>query len=152
MVEGHRIKPITREWMSAHLKQCVAIDAPFVAARLLEQWGEDAFLYELPAKWELSCAICCSENVVAYRVASLCGKMPGYAHSHRTAVTSGQRGKGWGTILLQEVIERAKGMGCAGLTGMRHPWNEGSRRFLLKTGWRQTQKVINGNELWVLDF
>lgn len=143
---------ISRDLMCEHWMSLADIDAPYVDAGLLEGWDRSHFICELPHKWQLSQLAIYEKRIVGYRIASGRGKISKYAHSHRTSISNELRSKGIGGVLLKRTIKTAKELGYIGMTGLRHPNNEGSKAFLQKTGWVFTGDHIRENELWAIIF
>src|SRR5665213_357533 len=101
------------------------IDQPHVKSGLLERWGKDQFVADLPHKWNLSFAASNNTQIIGYRIVSGREKINGYAHSHRTSISSEHRLQRIGSGLLKCATEAAMLLGYRGMTGLRHPKNEG---------------------------
>lgn len=146
------VAPLTEEIARSVAGELLELDGPYVSDRLLELWTPENLMRPGPDKWRLSAVAYDEGRPVGYRIVSGAGKVTGYAHSHRTAVLESRRRSGIATALLDVSIRLARGRDYLGMTGMLHPWNEGSRRFLLATGWIFSGEHRNGNEVWVLEF
>lgn len=143
---------LTRDMMIKYWKTFLEIDSEHVNSGALEEWGEENFFYELTDKWELSSLVHIDFKVLGYRIASGRGKYPGYAHSHRTSIDPHYIRMGMGKLLLNKSITSAKSLGYKGLTGLVNINNTRSKIFLESTGWKDTGDIVQGNELWVLNF
>ena len=95
-------------------------------------WHDDAYLLDLPGKWELSRLAENDGRIVGYALCSVKGDT---VWLHRIAVGSDSRGGGVGAGLLREVEYSARQLGYAKV-GLKTPTNNArARRFYEANGY-----------------
>jgi ribosomal protein S18 acetylase RimI-like enzyme len=101
-----------------------------------EAWDEEAFLLELPRKWDLSVvALQDGGRAAGYWIAS--ERLPGCAYAHRVAVASELRGRGIGRLLFGRGLDLALGAGMERQALSVRPENAGAVSFYEGLGFRQ---------------
>jgi len=145
------IEDFTPESVNIHVESFLEMDRDAIAMGYFESWSRAHFERTLPGKWALSLVATERGVPVGYRVMSLCGKIPGYAHSHRTVVREKYKRQGLGKWLFEESLRRVIREDARGITGLIHPNNDVSKAFYSSFGFRFFALTKNGNEVWSLD-
>lgn len=143
---------LTKEFMESNWKQLYDIDTAHVSNGYIEFWDIDNYMFELKDKWTLSSYVCMNSNILGYRIVSGQGKFLNYAHSHRTSIKPEFLRQGIAKRLLERSISNAKILYYIGFTGLVHKNNAISKKFLKNTGWKYSNRMLNNNELWFLEF
>jgi len=101
--EGIRFKTLTHDFLKKNIDNIIKIGSNLPS----EYWEERHFLVCLPGKWILSFVVINKNGkFLAYAISSMKAKK--HIHLHHFIVDSGFRGKGLGSLMMQEIINRAK--------------------------------------------
>lgn len=115
------MQTLTQDETRAHLADLIAISAD------VSDWGEAAFLKDLPRKWELSFW----SKSDGYCILSV---RNGAIHINQLMIDAKKRGSGIGSKLLAEAVRRGA------KTLKVHPDNSGAIRFYQRHGWREIDR------------
>jgi ribosomal-protein-alanine N-acetyltransferase len=94
------IKVLSYLVMIDTLSQLKQIDSDMIG----EPWGESNFYFETELKWRLSSLVLEDDLVLGFLIASRKEKL---AHIHRLAVRQEFRGKGYGKLMMEDLIRKA---------------------------------------------
>ena len=97
-----------------------------------EYWGIEHFLLDLPRKWDLSFALFDCSLFIAYAILSL--KTSSNVHIHHFMVNKSSRGRGLGSLMLQEIERRGDSFGAETLTLKVGKNNFDAKKFYLRQG------------------
>jgi len=133
-LDNIEIKTASKDLISKHIEELLIIDRSCFDN---ESWTEDAFLSELPLKFEKSMLLMKNDSVIGYAIVSQ--KAEG-AHLHRLAISKDFVLQRLGEYLLETII---KSIGRKSLTLKVNTFNTGAVIFYLKLGFLFVEK--NGN-------
>ncbi len=94
-----------------------------------EKWNSEHFVLNIPGKWIISMALLIEGNVIAFLIASQ--KNTTY-HIHRLVVDESLKGKGFGKLLINELVIRAKKKYIRAISLKVHRANLAAIDFYLK--------------------
>jgi ribosomal protein S18 acetylase RimI-like enzyme len=132
---------LTRELAARTAGDLAALDRSIVEEigppYATEVWDEDAFLLELPRKWDLSVVALEAGDAgsAGYWIAS--ERLPGCAYAHRVAVHPELRGRGIGRLLFGRGLDLALGAGMERQALNVRPGNAGAVSFYERLGFRR---------------
>ena len=100
--------------------------------------NEKNFYFEADLKWQLSSVVLENNLVYGFLLAS---RKEGLAHVHRMAVSEDFRGKGYGRILMEGLVQKVIQSKLQGISLKVDPSNEAAILFYKKNGF-----FVAGNE------
>jgi len=112
------------------LKDLLDIESDFKG----EKWTKENFEKGLPWKWNLSFQASISGKIIGFCVASKRGDA---VHIHRFMVHRDYRGKGLGTAMMQEIVNRTKKAGSIKITLKVQNFNFEAIEFYHKIGFKK---------------
>ena len=125
---------LTQELIADLLPQLKEIDKNTIG----EHWGEKNFYFQADLKWQLSSVVIENNLVHGFLIAS---KKEHWAHIHRMAVHKDLRGKGYGRILIEALVQKVIRSNLQGISLKVDPSNEAAIFFYKKNGF-----FVAGNE------
>ena len=95
-----RLVSVDKPFIQKHLSDFLALDALCFGE---DAWNAEAFLSDLPEKFETSLSVWSDEQLCGFAMVS---RKPEWLHIHRYAVHPDRQGQGLGKVMLQE-LQRA---------------------------------------------
>lgn len=102
-----------------------------------ERWDQTNFSLDLPNKWTVSKGIIDNGELIGFLIAS---QKQNKIHVHRLVIAPDQKGKGWGKILLETVINYTKQMDLCEISLKVDQGNTLAIQFYLKMNFRVVKK------------
>jgi methionyl-tRNA formyltransferase/UDP-4-amino-4-deoxy-L-arabinose formyltransferase/UDP-glucuronic acid dehydrogenase (UDP-4-keto-hexauronic acid decarboxylating) len=119
-----QIVPITRDYLVANLERFYTVESEILAAEpeiesWVTPWDENAFLRDVPGKWQVSQAVEINEEIVGFLFASLHNMSDGNVcvHSHRVEVLKQVRSNQLAIQLWNAVFDASRAAGATWYTG-----------------------------------
>jgi len=95
------IEPLNKNKLKQEIDTILSIDAHTPG----EKWSAENFYLDLPEKWTLSLSLLTEGSVVGFLIASFKNTA---IHIHRLAVLKKYQKKGFGKLLIDELIKHAR--------------------------------------------
>ena len=125
---------LTKELLPNLLSQLMDIDKNTIG----EIWNEKNFHFETDLKWQLSSVVLEDNLVCGFLMAS---RKEEFAHVHRMGVRKDLRGRGYGRILMEGLVQKVIQSKLQGISLKVDPSNEAAILFYKKNGF-----FVAGNE------